>query len=178
MLTAGRYHYSVLWSFSFWVIAFMTFSYDERIYLQTFLKALRNSLTFSEIFVLLSIWYCYFKTFFHGISTGNHMFKKEIWDNDYNWTRTQNQLVLKRTLNHLAKWLSVRFKIKTKFIKFCTKFQIKQAKALQTKCISCCCAEGCKGSNYATNKPWQKIPKTFLKGFYFIWLRFKIQKQN
>ena len=35
--------------------------------------------------------------------------------NDCNWTRTQNHLVLKRTLNHLAslaKWLSVRLRTK------------------------------------------------------------------
>ena len=36
--------------------------------------------------------------------------RREIWSlSDYNWTRTQNQLVRKRTLNHLAslaKWLS------------------------------------------------------------------------
>ena len=29
---------------------------------------------------------------------------------DYNWTRTQNHLVRKRTLNHLAKWLSFRLR--------------------------------------------------------------------
>ena len=36
--------------------------------------------------------------------------RREIWSlSDYNWTRTQNHLVRKRTLNHLvklAKWLS------------------------------------------------------------------------
>ena len=31
--------------------------------------------------------------------------RREIWRwSDCNWTRTQNHLVLKRTLNHLAKW--------------------------------------------------------------------------
>ena len=38
--------------------------------------------------------------------------RREIWSlSDCNWTRTQNHLVHKRTLNHLAKlakWLSVR----------------------------------------------------------------------
>ena len=34
--------------------------------------------------------------------------RREIWRlSDYNWTRTQKHLVCKRTLNHLAKWLSV-----------------------------------------------------------------------
>ena len=34
--------------------------------------------------------------------------RHEIWSlSDCNWTRTQNHLVRKRTLNHLAKWLSV-----------------------------------------------------------------------
>ena len=49
----------------------------------------------------------------HHISSNNF--------NDCNWTRTQNHLVLKRTLNHLAKlaqpaslakWLSVRLRTK------------------------------------------------------------------
>ena len=35
--------------------------------------------------------------------------RREIWRwSDCTWTRTQNHLVLKRTLNHFAKWLSVR----------------------------------------------------------------------
>ena len=42
--------------------------------------------------------------------------RREIWRlSDCNWTRNQNQLVLKRTLNHLAKlakWLSVRLRTK------------------------------------------------------------------
>ena len=34
--------------------------------------------------------------------------RHKIWSlSDCNWTRTQNLLVRKRTLNHLAKWLSV-----------------------------------------------------------------------
>ena len=34
--------------------------------------------------------------------------RRKIWSlSDCNWTRTQNHLVCKRTLNHLAKWLSV-----------------------------------------------------------------------
>ena len=35
--------------------------------------------------------------------------RKQISKSDCNWTRTQNHLVLKRTLNHLAKlvWISV-----------------------------------------------------------------------
>ena len=34
--------------------------------------------------------------------------RHKIWSlSDCNWTRTQNLLVCKRTLNHLAKWLSV-----------------------------------------------------------------------
>ena len=37
----------------------------------------------------------------------------EIWSlSDCNWTRTQNHLVRKRTLNYLAKWLSVRLQTK------------------------------------------------------------------
>ena len=39
--------------------------------------------------------------------------RREIWRwSDCNWTRTQNHLVLKRTLNSLAKWLSVRLRTK------------------------------------------------------------------
>ena len=39
--------------------------------------------------------------------------RREIWGlSDCNWTRTQNHLVLKRTLNHLARWLSVRLRTK------------------------------------------------------------------
>ena len=35
--------------------------------------------------------------------------RHEIWRlSDCNWTRTQNHLVLKQTLNHLAKWFWVR----------------------------------------------------------------------
>ena len=34
--------------------------------------------------------------------------RRKIWNlSDCNWTRTQNHLVCKRTLNHLAQWLSV-----------------------------------------------------------------------
>ena len=37
----------------------------------------------------------------------------EIWSlSDYNWTRTQNDLVRKGIFNHLAKWLSVRLRTK------------------------------------------------------------------
>ena len=42
-------------------------------------------------------------------------FLKTQKSSDCNWTRTQNHLVLKRTLKHLAKvakWLSVRLKTK------------------------------------------------------------------
>ena len=39
------------------------------------------------------------------------LLKSYIWQNS-NWTRTQNHLVHKRTLNHLAKWLSVRLRTK------------------------------------------------------------------
>ena len=35
---------------------------------------------------------------------------KDQLQSDCNWTRTQNHLVLKRTLNHLAKWLSVHLR--------------------------------------------------------------------
>ena len=35
--------------------------------------------------------------------------RRKIWSfSDCNWTRTQNHFLRKRTLNHLAKWLSVR----------------------------------------------------------------------
>ena len=38
---------------------------------------------------------------------------REIWRlSDCNWTRTQNHLVRKRTLNHLAKWLSILVRTK------------------------------------------------------------------
>ena len=36
----------------------------------------------------------------------------KLYQYDCNWTRTQNHLVLKRTLNHSAKWLSVRLRTK------------------------------------------------------------------
>ena len=45
----------------------------------------------------------------------NSDFKKERYKIDCSWTRTHNHLVLKRTLNHLAKlakWLSVRLRTK------------------------------------------------------------------
>ena len=39
--------------------------------------------------------------------------RPKIWSlGDCNWTQTQNHLVRKRTLNHLAKWLSVRLRTK------------------------------------------------------------------
>ena len=39
--------------------------------------------------------------------------RREIWRwSGCNWTRTQNNLVLKRTLNHLANWSSVRLRTK------------------------------------------------------------------
>ena len=39
--------------------------------------------------------------------------RRETWSlSDCNWTRAQNQLVCKQTLNHLAKWLSVSLRTK------------------------------------------------------------------
>ena len=49
---------------------------------------------------------------------GGYINDKVDLSSDCNWTRTQNHLVLKRTLNHLAKlaslakWLSVRLRTK------------------------------------------------------------------
>ena len=39
--------------------------------------------------------------------------RRETWNlSDCNWTQTQNHLVSKRTLNHLAKWMSVQLRTK------------------------------------------------------------------
>ena len=61
----SKYHYSVLWGFSFWVIAFLgPFPAIKEFISKLFVKALRNSLKFLEICALLSIWYCYLHNFF------------------------------------------------------------------------------------------------------------------
>ena len=69
VIPGRRYHYySVLWGFSFWVIAFhgpldaMKEFICKLFYLR--LKELRNSLKVLEIYALLSIWYCYLHNFF------------------------------------------------------------------------------------------------------------------
>ena len=41
--------------------------------------------------------------------------KKNDMGNDCNWTRTQNHLVLKRTLNHLAKLTHTNFNLSSLF---------------------------------------------------------------
>ena len=65
MIAGPRYHYSVLWGFSFWVIAFLGPSHSMKEFIfKLFIKALRNSLKFLEICALLSIWYCYLHNFF------------------------------------------------------------------------------------------------------------------
>ena len=54
---------------------------------------------------------------------------REIWrSSDSNWTRTQNHLVLKRTLNHLAKWLSVL--LRTKW--FCVRVQLQSLRFIHS----------------------------------------------
>ena len=65
MIAGRRYHYSALWGFSFWVIAFLGPSHAMKEFIcKLFIKALRNSLKFLEIRALLSIWYCYLHNFF------------------------------------------------------------------------------------------------------------------
>ena len=69
--------------------------------------------------VNLTVWSCHVTYAFQSESTLDSCLnvkklfarsRREIWRlSDCNWTRTQNHLVLKRTLNHLAelaKWLS------------------------------------------------------------------------
>ena len=61
----SKISYSVLWGFSFWVIAFLGPSHAMKEFIcKLFIKALRNSLKFLEICALLSIWYCYLHNFF------------------------------------------------------------------------------------------------------------------
>ena len=61
----SKISYSVLWGFSFWVIAFLGPSHAMKEFIcKLFIKALRNSLKFLEICALLSIWYCYSHNFF------------------------------------------------------------------------------------------------------------------
>ena len=65
MIAGRRYHYSVLWGFSFWVIAFLGPSHAMKEFIcKLFIKALRNSLKFLEISALLLIWYSYLHNFF------------------------------------------------------------------------------------------------------------------
>ena len=65
VIAGGRYHYSVLWGFSFWVIAVLEhFRAMKQFICKLFIKVLRNSLKFLEICALLSIWYCYLHNFF------------------------------------------------------------------------------------------------------------------
>ena len=54
----------------------------------------------------------------------------KLWRrSDFNWTRTQKHLVRKRTLNHLAKWLSVRLRTKC----FWVRVQLKSKQRLYEK---------------------------------------------
>ena len=53
------------------------------------------------------------KTTVRKFLESNQSIQDTLKRSDCNWTRTQNQLILKRTLNHLAKrakWLSVRLR--------------------------------------------------------------------
>ena len=65
VIAGRRYHYSVLCGFPFWVIAFHGPSHAMKEFIsKLFIKALRNSVKFSEIYALWSIWYCYLHKLF------------------------------------------------------------------------------------------------------------------
>ena len=61
--------------------------------------------------------------------------------NDCNWTQTQNDLVRKPTVNHLAKWLSVHLRTKWFWVRVHLQsfksFMKAYAKVCKCVCISC-----------------------------------------
>ena len=107
------------------------FAFFEGIQFLAFLanrhKNLENGKTFSSLFKYLpnTVCSCHVTYAFQSESTlyGCLNVKellarssRKIWSlSDCNWTRTQNHLVCKRTLNHLAKWLSVLLRTDSAF---------------------------------------------------------------
>ena len=81
---------------------------------------------------------CHVTYAFHSESTFYSFLKvkelrREIWRlSNCNWTRTEKNLVRKRTFNHLAKWLSVRLQTKWFWVRVQLQSQNVAVKLVQT----------------------------------------------
>ena len=128
MLTSGKYNrhcwskislFSPLRSFSFWVIAFDGPSHATKEFIcKLFNEALRNSLKFSEICALLSIWYCYLHNFFKCSFHLNFIVEELMVEVNSFDVRRSSLIIFLFLFNHEERyWLEIRnFHIEILFV--------------------------------------------------------------